>query len=246
MKITPILFMFIGCFFSFGQTEKNVDHQSLLWTRYYNQLTINDKWSLHSEFDNRIFTNPVEQNLYVIRVQGRYKINDNLETGAGFTYFSVATQDPQATTDFNTPEYRGQQDITWKQNLGKITLNQRFQIEERFIHEANKVELLPGTTFSWRFRYRMQGDYTFWKAENRFLKAILSDEILINAGKSITKNIFDQNRVYAALQYGANKNIVLELGYLNSFQQRASGIDYFNRDIIRFSFIHKIKLNKKV
>ena len=92
----------------------------------------------------------------------------------------------------------------------------------------------------------MQGDYTFWKAENRFLKAIVSDEILINAGKSIIKNTFDQNRVYTALQYGANKNIVLELGYLNSFQQRASGIDFFNRDIIRFSFIHKIKLNKKV
>jgi hypothetical protein len=28
------------------------------------------------------------------------------------------------------------------------------------------------------------------------------------------------------------------LGYLNSFQERASGVDYFNRDIIRFSFIH--------
>ncbi len=174
-----------------------------------------------TEFDNRLFLKPITQNQYVIRAQGRYKINETFETGTGFTYLSVATQDPEATTDFNTPEYRGQQDITWKQNLGKITLNQRFQLEERFIHNANKTALLPGTTFSWRFRYRMQGDYTFWKAENRFLKAIVSDEILINAGKSIIKNTFDQNRVYTALQYGVNKNHCLRAGLFKQFSTKS-------------------------
>jgi len=69
---------------------------------------------------------------------------------------------------------------------------------------------------------------------------------MFNAGKTIIKNTFDQNRIYAALQYGINKNIALELGYLNSFQRRTNGIDYFNRDIIRFSIFHKIKLQKKV
>jgi hypothetical protein len=37
-----------------AQTEKNVDQQSLLWTRYYNQLELNNKWSVHTEIDNRI------------------------------------------------------------------------------------------------------------------------------------------------------------------------------------------------
>jgi len=242
MKINNILFLFLGCAFSYGQTEKNVDHQSLLWTRYYNLLTINDKWSVHSEFDNRIFINPVKQNLYVIRFQGRYKINDNLDAGAGFAHFSVATQEPEITYYFNVPEYRGQQDIIWKKDFGKITLIQRFQVEERFFHNANKEGLLPGTTFYWRFRYRIHGERIFWKKENQFLKAILSDEIMINAGENIVENTFDQNRIYVALQYGINKNIALEVGYLNSFQQRASGVDYFDRDIIRFTFYHKIKL----
>jgi hypothetical protein len=244
MKINTLLFLFLGCPFSYSQTEKNVDHQSLLWTRYYNQLTINNKWSVHSEFDNRIFINPVKENLYEFRVQGRYKINDNLDVGAGVAHFSVATQDPEITYDFNVPEYRGQQDIIWKQDIGKITLIQRFQVEERFFHNANKEGLLPGTTFFWRFRYRIQGEHTFWKKEKQFLKAILSDEIMFNAGENIVKNTFDQNRIYAALHYGINKNIALELGYLNSFQQRASGVDYFDRDIIRFTFFHKIKLKQ--
>ncbi|WP_348813871.1 DUF2490 domain-containing protein [Flavobacterium maritimum] len=244
MKTIRFLFLLLGCFVSRAQTEKNVDHQSLLWTRYYNHLTINNRWSLHSEFDNRIFINPVEQNLYEVRVQGRYKINEQLEAGAGFAYFSVATQDPEITYDFNVPEYRGQQDIIWKQDLGKVILGQRFQIEERFFHNANKDGLLSGTTFFWRFRYRIQAEYFCWKKENQFLKAILSDEIMINAGEKIVKNTFDQNRIYAALHYGINKNIAFELGYLNSFQQRASGVDYFNRDIIRFTLFHKIKIKK--
>jgi hypothetical protein len=200
---------------------------------------------LHSEFDNRLFVQPIQENLYLIRVQGRYKINDHLETGAGFAYFSVDTQVPEINPNYSTPEYRGQQDITWKLNRNKVTFTQRFQLEERFIHNTNKDERLPGTTFSWRFRYRLQADYTFWKKEKQLLKAVVSDEIMFNFGKKIIKNTFDQNRIYAALHYGLNSNLAFELGYLNSFQRRASGIDYFNRDIIRFSIFHKIKIQKK-
>jgi len=245
MKTIRIFCLLFVCFVSKAQTEKNIDHQSLLWTRYYNQLTINNKWAIHTEFDNRIFINPAEENLYVFRVQGRYKINPNIEVGTGYAYFSVATQVPEVTYDFRIPEHRAQQDITWKQENGNFTMNQRFQVEERFIHNANKEELLPGTTFSWRFRYRLQGEYSCWKKDSQYLKAIAYDELMINAGESIVKNTFDQNRIYAALQYGVNKNIALELGYLNSFQQRASGVDYFARDIIRFTLFHKIKLKEK-
>ena len=242
MKFIQTLFLFLTCSFLYAQTEKNIDHQSLLWTRYYNLLTLDNKWSVHTEFDNRIFINPVEENIFAIRIQGRYKINPEFEIGAGFAYFTVATQDPELNNDFNVPEYRGQQDIIWKQEFNKFALLQRFQVEERFFHNFNNDGLLPGTTFFWRFRYRIQGEYSFWKNENQFLKAIVYEELLLNGGENAVKNTFDQNRVYAALHYGINKNIALELGYLNSFQQRASGVDYFNRDIIRFTFFHKITL----
>ncbi|MFV8378536.1 DUF2490 domain-containing protein [Flavobacterium sp. LB3R33] len=245
-KFRVILFLLLSVLCQAQTKEKNIDHQSILWTRYYNQLLLTEKWSLHSEFDNRLFLKPVQENLYVVRIQGRYKINDHLETGAGFAYFSVDTQVPEINPDYNTPEFRGQQDLTWKSNVNKVTLLQRFQVEERFIHNANKDELLPGTTFFWRFRYRLQGDYTFWKKEKQLLKAVLSDEIMFNFGKKIIKNTFDQNRIYAAIHYGLNSNLAFELGYLNSFQRRSNGIDYFNRDIIRFSIFHKIKILKKV
>ena len=245
MRILKLFFLLLICFSSRAQTEKNIDHQSLLWTRYVNQLFINEKWSIHTDFDNRIFIDPVKQNTFVFRIQGRYKINKNFEVGGGYAYFHTYTQDPHVTYNFEIPEYRIQQDITWKQNFNRFDLFNRFQIEERFIHNSNKEELLPGTTFYWRLRFRLHGEYTFWKKQNQYLRAIASDEIMINAGKNVAENTFDQNRFYASLQYGATKNIALELGYLNSFQQRASGIDYYDRDIIRFSLYHKINLKRK-
>lgn len=236
--------LFFGLYFSIchAQSEKKIDHQTILWSRYYNQLTLNEKWSIHSEFDNRLFLNPVTENLFVIRTQIRYKLIEQVELGSGIGFFPVATQDPENTTNFLIPEYRSQQDIVWKNVFGKTTISQRFQIDERFIRNASKTELLPGTTFNWRFRFKLQAEYELLKKNNHFLKAILHDEILLNAGKSIVKNTFDQNRIYAALQYGVNKHIAVELGYLNSFQQRSNGVDYFDRDIIRFSFFHKLKL----
>ena len=244
MKFIYTLLLFLACNFLCAQTKKNITQQSLLWTRYYNLLTISDKWSLHSEFDNRIFISTIKENLFMFRVNGRYKINKNTEIGSGFSYFSVTTQEPEINFDFNTTEYRGQQDITWKKELGNSTINQRFQIEERFFHNANKQSLLPGTTYNWRFRYRFQADFNCWKKKDQYLKTIVYDEIMINAGRNIINNTFDQNRIYAAFQYGINKSMALELGYLKSYQKRASGVDYFDRDIIRFTFFHKINIQK--
>jgi hypothetical protein len=242
-KNIPLFFLFIlSNFMSIAQEKKNIDSQSLLWTRYYNQLELNTSWSIHSEFDNRIFLSPLDQNLFVLRVQGRYKVLEQIELGAGFTYFSVATQDPDIHSKFNKPEYRIQQDATLKQNLGKTTLNQRFQIEERFFQNFDKERLISGSTFFWRFRYRIQGDYNFWQKKKQFLKAIISDEIMINAGKKVVNNTFDQNRIYAGLQYGIDSSLALELGYMNSFQQRSTEVDYFNRNIIRLSIYHKLKI----
>ncbi|MGA9638499.1 DUF2490 domain-containing protein, partial [Flavobacterium sp.] len=161
MKISRILvFVFLCGFFAKAQTEKNVDHQSLLWTRYNNQLELNDKWSIQTDLDNRIFTKPVEQNLFLGRIQLRQKWNDKIEWGIGGAYLQVATQEPEVIKPFHVEEYRGQQDVTVKQRLGKVNLSHRYQLEERWIQNASKIQLEGGTSFYLRFRYRIQAEYT--------------------------------------------------------------------------------------
>lgn len=231
--------------FSLAQSKKNIEQQTLTWVRYYNILPITEKWSLHSEFDNRSFVNPVHENLWVLRIQGRYRATKTIDLGGGFAYFSVNTQTPQTDPDFTIPEYRGQQDITLINDIAKITFHNRFQLEERFIQKADKTELLNDFSFSLRFRYRLQSTFTLWEKEKKSLKGTISDEILLNHGEDNKKNTFDQNRIYGALRYHFNPNIGLELGYLKSFQRRASGVDFYDRDIIRFTVYHRIDRKTK-
>lgn len=244
LKFLQVLFLFsIG---AYSQSTNNTTRQNLLWTRYYNQITINEKWSVHSELEARIFSTPLTENLNLFRIQGRYRPTNNIETGVGMAYFSVATQNPELISNFKTPEYRLQQDVIWKHFIFHTILSQRLQIEERFVENTNNETVLPGSVVTFRLRYRLQAEFPIWQNKSKFIKAILFDEVHFNFGKTIINNTFDQNRVYAGIQYGINSNFALELGILNSYQKRASGIDYYDRDVIRVSLFHKIKLHKKV
>ncbi|KLT68939.1 MULTISPECIES: DUF2490 domain-containing protein [Flavobacterium] len=244
MKILRIV-LFLSLTSPFLQAQKKTDQQTLTWIRYYNIFPLTEKWSIHTELDNRSFVNPIHENLFVVRVQGRYRANKTIDLGGGFAYFNVNTQDPRIDPNFSVPEYRGQQDITLINDIAKITFHNRFQIEERFMQKASRTELLDDFSFSWRFRYRLQSTFTLWEKDKRNLKGTISDEILLNYGKDNKRNTFDQNRIYAALRYHFNPNIGLELGYMKSFQRRASGVDFYDRDIIRFTVYHKINRKTK-
>jgi len=227
-----------------GQNQRNIDHQNLTWIRYYNIFPLSEKWAIHSEFDNRSFVNPVHENLFVIRSQARYRATKMIDLGAGFAFFSVNTQNPNIDPDYSVPEYRAQQDVTLINDIAKITFHNRFQLEERFIQKADKNGLLDEFSFAYRFRYRLQSMFTIWEKEERSIKGTISDEVLFNFGKDNRRNTFDQNRFYVALRYHFNPNLGLELGYIKNFQRRASGVDFYDRDIIRFTVYHRINRKK--
>ncbi|MCR4033385.1 MULTISPECIES: DUF2490 domain-containing protein [Flavobacterium] len=241
MKILRLLFVlsFTSLVLS-AQNVKKTDQQTLTWIRYYNIFPLTEKWAIHSEFDNRSFVNPIHENLFVIRSQARYRANKIMEFGAGFAYFNMNTQNPNVDPDYSIPEYRAQQDMTLINDIAKITFHNRFQVEERFIQKADKNGLLDEFSFAYRFRYRLQSMFTLWEKDKQSIKGTISDEILFNYGKDNRRNTFDQNRLYVALRYHFNPNVGVELGYLKNFQRRSSGLDFYDRDIIRLTVYHRI------
>ncbi len=115
-------------------------------------------------------------------------------------------------------------------------------MEERFIHNSNTKDLTSGYRFNFRGRYQLQLSYVLIDRPDAAgtLSAKVSDEIMFNFGHNIVYNSFDQNRIYAGLNYGISKSIQVELGYLNWFQERSSGNQYYDRDIVRITIYHKI------
>ena len=230
---------------NFGaMAQKQVTSQALYWTRYYNQLHINKNMSWHNEFDNRRFFDKNKQHHLIIHTRLHYKFIKNADAAVGMTYSLQSPQDPILSSGLIIPELRPNQEINLSNPYSKkFTLNQRLRIDERFIRKNNGTVLLSGYDFNFRFRYRLQATYKLSKDEDQTPTVLkLADEIMINAGKRIVSNHFDQNRIYAALEQGIYKNITAELGYLYWFQQRASGNQFFDRDIIRFTLNHKINL----
>jgi len=73
----------------------------------------------------------------------------------------------------------------------------------------------------------------------------LAEELMVNFGKNIVYNIFDQSRFSAAFFINLNKYFDLEAGYSYWFQQRANGQSFFNRHILRLALSHTVDFRKK-
>ena len=238
-----LIFIFFSTFL-FGQ--KNVENQQLLWYGYYNKLQINKNWVLNSEVQERHFYQPLVQHQLVFRTNLDRRILDDINVSLGFVVFLQSPNDPESESTLMVPELRTDFSFNAKKKYKYFNVNQRFKVEARFFHQTENNELVGGYQFSnFRMRYQLGLDIPLIKkqdAEKLILK--IKDEVMFNFGKNIVKNVFDQNRIYIGLNYPMNKNLAFEAGYLNWFQQRPSGTDFYNRDIIRFSVFHTINLKK--
>ena len=238
-----LIFIFFSTFL-FGQ--KNVENQQLLWYGYYNKLQINQNWVLNSEVQERHVYQPLVQHQLVFRTNLDRRILDDINVSLGFVVFLQSPNDPESESTLMVPELRTDFGFNAKKKYKYFNVNQRFKVEARFFHQTENNELVGGYQFSnFRMRYQLGLDIPLIKkqdAEKLILK--IKDEVMFNFGKNIVKNVFDQNRIYIGLNYPMNKNLAFEAGYLNWFQQRPSGTDFYNRDIIRFSVFHTINLKK--
>ncbi|MGH2664362.1 DUF2490 domain-containing protein [Flavobacterium sp.] len=227
--------------------QKKVTHQQLIWYGYYNSMMINENWDLKSEIQERHFINPSVQNQLVFRTNLERKLIENWSASVGMILFLQSPNDPYSESDLIVPELRPDIGFNNKQKLSFLTISHRYKAEARFFHDVENEELVGGYRFSsFRFRYQLGVDIPIVKKEKSD-KIILKvkDEVMVNIGSKIVKNTFDQNRVYLALNYVLSPKIAVEVGYMNWFQQRNSGVDFYNRDIIRFSLFHSLSLKNK-
>jgi hypothetical protein len=222
--------------------SRNIEHQSIFWIKYYNILKLNDHFQLHTELETRRFLEDSRQHQWVMpRMMVQYKFNDQSNIGLGAVYFIHAMPQTEGEPlDRLRYEFRPHQELNLMQGFKKMKLSHRYRIEERFFL-ANETD---PDAFNFRLRYRFQAMIPLVKKE-KTLSLRVFDEIMCNAGKEIGPNIFDQNRIFAGVQWKYSDALTFEMGYLNWFQERASGKDYYARDMFGFTLIHTLDPSKK-
>ena len=238
MKRILIFFLIILPLFAICQ--KNIQHQRLVWYGYFQKVDLNDKWYIESEIQERHFVEPVAQHQLLLRSHLHRKLNSDWEVSAGFCTFFQNSNDPNSVVNLTVPELRPHIEFGYKQETRKLKIEHRYRTEFRFYHDVNpeRTQLEDGYNFgNIRFRYRIQAVAPVYKDK---LKVKISNELHINAGEKIVKNVFDQNRLYAGLSYPASDNLSIDLGYMKWFQQRSDG-SFFDRDILRLTIYHNIK-----
>jgi hypothetical protein len=228
----------IGLFSTIVNAQKNVDTQHLLWIRYNLKFKLSANYQIRQEIEERTYWFPWRQHQFVTRTFVERNLGKGWNVGLGFTYFLQSLpHDPEITDFTNDLELRPQLETAYKQTISeKVIIHHRYWSEFRFFEQ-------PNGTFEFgnnRTRYKFEIGYSLIPSVT--LKVF--DEIHINIGGKTVQNVFNQNRYGASVQYMPIENLGFEFGYLNWYQQRISGVDFYNRHIVRFTIHHSINFEK--
>lgn len=173
------------------------------WIIYFGNQKINDKWNWHNEIQYRNFNFIGDTNQLLLRTGIGYNLsedNNNILLGYGFinTHKYLQNSDDKEQTN----EHRVYQQFITKQKFGRVYLQHRYRLEERFLNND----------FQLRLRYFLGINIPLNKKileQNSFYFSSYN-EIFINADAPI----FDRNRLYAALGFMPNKHIKIEAGFM--------------------------------
>jgi uncharacterized protein DUF2490 len=224
--------------------QKQIEVVDQTWFGYFNQARLSNRSGLWIDLQYRLTGNFVnERALSLGRIGYIYYLSDPIRLTAGYAY---AIQH-SGTNLPDIPEHRLWQQVQWIDKKNGFDLTHRFRIEERYRRKVASGELIDDYNFNWRLRYSfaltlpLVGKQVVAKTPFLFF----NNEILINAGKSIINNYFDQERLFLSLGYQVTSQTNVQAGYMYIFQQLPTANQYMQTNAIRLSLFHNLDLRKK-
>ncbi|WP_232325849.1 DUF2490 domain-containing protein [Spirosoma montaniterrae] len=222
---------------------KTIQPRQQAWFGYLNQTRFSTHWGTWTDihFRRTDFLDRASQNLY--RVGLTYYVADQVRLTAGYAYIQSFL--PTGTI---RPEHRPWQQIWWAGRVGRINATQWIRLEQRFNRRIQGDQLRDGYTFNWRFRYNLLVQMPLWGTpvvRPGVPNVVVQNELFVNAGKEITYNVFDQNRLFAGLSYPVNKHLLAQVGYMNQYVQLPAGNTFNNNHTLRLFIFHNLDFRKQ-
>jgi hypothetical protein len=157
--------------------------------------------------------------------------------GAGMTFSWVYSQFPDRDYEHAVSEVRPFVEVAHELPLRKAFIQNKLRVDNRFFEVGDDAGVFEDFYYVTRIRYRLQFRFVLKrKEETPVIGMRLADEIMFHT----KQNHFDQNRVHASVDFLIMKSLSLEAGYVFLFQQRTGREEYFSRQVIRFTAIHRM------
>lgn len=222
--------------------SKSVTSREQAWVAYFNQTRITTnlgawldvQYRQTGEFLDRPFQ-------FLFRPALTWFAKDNLRVNLGYAFINNFPPEGQQTSQ---PEHRAWQQVWFNHPSPRFTMLQWLRLEQRFIRNKENDALVEGYTRRHRLRYNV-GLIIPLKGE-KVVPGVpfvsVSNELFMNLGKNVVYNTFDQNRLFIGMGYQIADHVNVQAGYLNVYQQQASGNQYVVSHAIRVAVFHNLDL----
>lgn len=231
LKILALLFPFL--MFSQTTPKKDINEQMQTWVSINTVTKFSDHWGIVADAhirENEFFDS---NNFYFLRGGITYTPNASVSITGGYAHMWLApTKEGWSTYADENRIYQQAQLIT---KVGKVSILQRLRNEQRWQEKMANDEPTGELKFTDRVRYL--ASFTIPVFSNKKLPSlVVSDEVLIQFGKEVVYNTFDQNRLFVGIRQNINPKLSYDFGYMNVYQQKSNGYQYDMNHTLRLFF----------
>lgn len=194
----------------FGWSQSVFQQNQGMWLMFFNRTEINNKWSIHTEIQDRSYDLKHKGEQLLIRGGVNYHLKKNLWLTGGYGY--IESYPPENVSQSTLTEHRIWQQGLYFHNTGRLFIEHRGRLEQRFV----------GDDYRDRIRYRLLVNVALTKErmEPKTLFASFYDEVFFH----VEKSPYDRNRLYTALGYQFSRGVNVQTGWLaQNFNGKTKG-----------------------
>ncbi|GAA3953536.1 DUF2490 domain-containing protein [Hymenobacter algoricola] len=225
--LSGALLLLLSSLPALGQAQRVRDANAIGWYVYEGDHALGPRWTIHTEYQWRRvgFIRDWQQSL--ARLGAACQVGPRLTLGGGYTHLTthVYGDYPTADTGVPFPEHRLYQDVQLSDTLGRLTLDQRLRLEQRWVGQLaeGRGRAVQSWQYQNRIRYQLAATLPLQgprvEAGEWYLTGF--DEVFLSFGQHVSR-VFNQNRIAGGLGYQVQDNFRLELLYLNQITQHAA------------------------
>lgn len=220
--------------------SKEIIDQYQTWVSINNVVRISGRWGAMADVHLRSNHFFESASFFLVRIGGVYWLTDNTTLAAGYTNIQVA-QAQQKIHRFSQGNWFYQQ-VQHNSKIGKLSIVSRLRNELRW-QQLIEMDTVKGNLFSNRIRLLV--NCTIPVSGNYYFPSLnIADELMVQFGKDIVYNTFDQNRIFIGIKQSLSKTLSFDLGYMMVLQQRPNGYQYNRNHTFRWFFYYRPDLRK--
>ncbi len=219
------------------------------WYIYNGDHKVSDKWGVHLEVQWRAHNIITGKQQFMFRPGINYHFSPQAFATIGYC-FAETWPYGEFPVKAAFPEHRLYEQVQYKSIFNRFEVVNRIRMEQRWLYlpVLKNGDYSPGdAVYQNRVRVLNKASVPFKgkTISDKSFYLTLYDEFMINFGKHVGYNIFDQNRACIALGYKIPKVGRLEVGFLEQTILKSDGIKVEHNHTLQVGLTSNVDFYKK-